>query len=52
MGGLEYYPFDGQDLRFYLAWIGRYFSFSEASGLQAYDRNRIELGLMCRLKLR
>lgn len=52
MGGLEYYPFDGQDLRFYLAWIGRHFSFSEASGLQAYDRNRIELGLMCRLKLR
>ncbi|MBQ8061469.1 MAG: porin [Bacteroidales bacterium] len=51
MGGLEYYPFDGQNLRFYLAWIGRHVSFSEASGLQAFDRNRIELGLMCRLKL-
>ncbi len=50
MSGIEFYPFEGQDLRFYLAWIGRHFSFSAESGLPAYDRNRLELGLMYRLK--
>ena len=50
MSGLEFYPFEGQDLRFYLAWIGRHFSFTAETGLPAYDRNRVELGLMYRLK--
>ena len=52
MSGVEFYPFDGQDVRFYLAYIGRRYSFSEASGLPAFGRNRVELGLMCRLKAR
>ena len=52
MGGLEYYPFERQDLRFYLAWIGRHFAFSDASGISARDRNRVELGFMYRLKAR
>ena len=52
MAGIEYYPFDGQDLRFYLAYIGRRNAFSEDSGLKAVNRNRLELGFMCRLKAR
>ena len=50
MAGVEFYPFDGQNLRFYLAYIGRRNIFSEACGLTASGRNRIELGLMYRLK--
>lgn len=49
-GGVEYSPFDGQDIRFYLAFMGRHHVFSEACGLGDRESGRVELGLMCRLK--
>ena len=50
MSGIEYHPFDKQDVRFYLAYFGRRQDFSQASGLDDVSTNRVELGLMCRLK--
>ena len=50
VGSLEYFPEPTQDLRLFLAYIGRRVNFSDASGLSNQHLNRIELGLMYRIK--
>lgn len=52
IGSLEYYPARKykQDLRLFLAYVGRKYDFSEKCGLKDYNTDRIELGIMYRLK--
>lgn len=52
IGSLEYYPArkQKQDLRIFLAYIGRKYDYSQRSGLKDYNTDRIELGIMYRLK--
>jgi len=50
MGSIEYYPVKSQDFRIFLAYIGRKYDYSEASGLKGYNTNRIEVGFMYRIK--
>ena len=52
IGSLEYYPArkQKQDLRIFLAYIGRKYDYSKKGGLQNYNTSRIELGFMYRLK--
>ncbi|WP_315319503.1 porin [Prevotella aurantiaca] len=50
IGSIEYYPVKSQDFRVFLAYVGRKFDYSKASGLQDYNTNRIELGFMYRIK--
>lgn len=50
IGSLEYYPMKDQDLRFFLAYVGRSYKFSSALAMPAYSTHRIELGLMYRIK--
>ncbi|MDO4879686.1 MAG: porin [Capnocytophaga sp.] len=47
--GVEYLPFKDQDLRFFLAYIGRKYDYKNNSSLDNYT-NRISLGLMYRIK--
>ena len=50
VGSLEFYPWDQQDLRFFLAYVGRDHHFTAASGLPGDTTHRIELGFMYRIK--
>ncbi|MGP1597153.1 MAG: porin [Prevotella denticola] len=50
IGSVEYYPVKSQDLRFFLAYIGRKVTYREGVGLDRYNTNRIELGFMYRIK--
>ena len=52
IGSLEYYPArkQKQDLRLFLAYIGRKYDYSKRCGLQDYNTDRIELGIIYRLK--
>lgn len=50
VGSIEYYPVKSQDFRLFLAYVGRKFTFNEASNLSKYNTNRIELGFMYRIK--
>ncbi len=52
IGSLEYYPArkQKQDLRFFLAYVGRKYGYSKKCGLKDYNTDRIELGMMYRLK--
>ena len=50
VGSVEYYPIKSQDLRVFLAYIGKKVRFTELSGLSNYNTNRIELGFMYRIK--
>lgn len=50
VGSLEYYPDPTQDLRFFLAYIGRKINYSDACGLKNQHYNRLELGFMYRIK--
>ncbi len=52
IGSLEYYPAQKQkqDLRIFLAYVGRKYDYSEKCGLADYHTDRIELGIMYRLK--
>lgn len=52
IGSLEYYPArkQKQDLRFFLAYVGRKYDYSKKCGLEDYNTDRIELGMMYRLK--
>lgn len=50
MGSVEYYPIKSQDFRIFLAYVGRKYDFSSASGLKDYNTNRFELGFMYRIK--
>ena len=45
-GGVEYLPFKDQDLRFFLAYIGR----SREVNKVATDTNRVSIGMMYRIK--
>lgn len=53
VGSVEYYPArkQQQDLRFYLAYMGRKYSYSKRSTLTDYNTDRIELGMIYRMKL-
>ena len=53
VGSIEYYPArkQQQDLRLFLAYTGRQYIYSTKSQLSDYNTNRIELGMMYRLKL-
>lgn len=48
--GMEYYPDNSQDLRIFLSYLGQTYRFSKISGLIGHNDNRIELGLMYRIK--
>ena len=50
VASLEYYPLKDQDLRFFVAYIGRSHQYSKACGLENTFTNRIELGFMYRIK--
>lgn len=51
LAGIEYMPFNDQDLRIFLAYIGRKYEFNEnLKDLKDYDTNRVSLGLMYRIK--
>lgn len=52
IGSLEYYPArkQKQDLRFFLAYVGRKYDYSKKCGLKDYNTDRIELGMKYRLK--
>ena len=52
VGSIEFYPVQGQDLRFFLAYVGRNHHFTQASGIAAANgtTHRIELGFMYRIK--
>ena len=50
IGSIEYYPMRDQDLRVFLAYVGRKYDFKTATGLKNYNTNRIELGFMYRIK--
>ena len=52
IASLEFYPMKDQDLRFFLAYVGRHYKYSNDSGLSAMggSTNRIELGFMYRIK--
>lgn len=51
LASVEYFPVKGEDFRVFLAYTGRKFDYSKECGLQDYNTNRIELGLMYRLKM-
>lgn len=53
--GVEYIPLKDQDLRLYLAYIGRSYEFSDkfqnyGAALDGYNTNRVSLGLIYRIK--
>ena len=52
VGSIEYYPArkQQQDLRVFLAYTGRKYDYSKRCGLKDYNTDRIELGIMYRLK--
>lgn len=52
VGSIEYYPArkQQQDLRVFLAYTGRKYDYSQRCGLKDYNTDRIELGIMYRLK--
>ncbi|ACU07262.1 hypothetical protein FIC_00809 [Flavobacteriaceae bacterium 3519-10] len=51
MGGVEYLPFKDQDLRVFLAYIGRKYVYTEAiPSLHDYHTDRVSLGVMYRIK--
>ena len=50
VGSLEYYPLKDQDLRFFVAYVGRQHKYSAESMLENINTNRIELGFRYRIK--
>lgn len=53
VGSIEYYPArkQQQNLRVFLAYIGRKYNYSKRSQIADYNTNRIELGMLYRMKL-
>ena len=51
LASVEYFPVKGEDLRIFLSYVGRRFTYSKACGLQNYSTNRVELGFMYRIKV-
>lgn len=50
IGSIEYYPDPTQDLRLFLAYIGKKIDYSKECGLGNTSSNRFELGFMYRIK--
>ena len=52
VGCIEYYPAreQKQDLRLVLAYTGRKYDYSKKSGLTNYNTNRVEIGMLYRIK--
>lgn len=50
VGSIEYYPVPKQDFRLFLAYVGKKFNYSDECGIANSHMNRIELGLMYRIK--
>lgn len=52
VGCIEYYPAreQKQDLRLFLAYTGRKYDYSKKSGLTNYNTNRVEIGMLYRIK--
>jgi len=50
LASVEYYPVKKQDFRLFLAYMGHHYGFSDKSGLESYNTNRVELGFMYRIK--
>lgn len=50
IGSIEYYPDPTQDLRLFLAYIGKKIDYSKECGFSNTSSNRIELGFMYRIK--
>ena len=50
IASLEYYPIKNENLRIFLAYIGKKVDYSEKCGLKDFNTNRIELGFMYRMK--
>lgn len=48
--GVEYFPDKTQDLRVSFSYLGQKYEYSDRSGLQNRNENRIELGIMYRIK--
>lgn len=48
--GVEYYPDKSQDLRAFLSYLGQAYRYTGKSGMQNRNENRIELGIMYRIK--
>ena len=51
LASIEYYPIKKQNLRLFLAYMGKTVDFSDRCGLDDYNTNRIELGMMYRMKV-
>lgn len=53
VGSIEYYPArkQKQNLRLFLAYTGRKYNYSKASQIADYNTDRIELGMLYRMKL-
>jgi len=51
LASLEYYPIKNENLRIFLAYIGKKVDYSDKCGLKDYNTNRIELGFMYRMKV-
>lgn len=50
MAGLEFVPNPNYKVRYTLNYQGQYFDYSKRCGLADYSTNRIEVGILCRLK--
>ena len=50
VASLEYFPVKGQNLRLFLAYMGQKVDYNHACGLSDYHTNKLELGLMYRIK--
>ena len=50
VGSVEYYPVKSQDLRVFLAYVGKKVTYKDGVGLDKYNTNRIELGFKYRIK--
>ncbi|MDO5608916.1 MAG: porin [Capnocytophaga sp.] len=48
--GLEFKPFEEEDLRLFLVYVGRKYDFNTTSALADYNTNRISVGMMYRIK--
>ncbi len=48
--GLEYLPFDDQELRVFLVYVGRRYEYDQKLRLSNYDTNRVSLGIIYRIK--
>ncbi|GJH40632.1 hypothetical protein RCZ04_11820 [Capnocytophaga sp. HP1101] len=48
--GVEYMPFEKQDLRFFLAYVGRSYKYDQQVAGIKDDTNRVSVGLMYRIK--